>query len=138
MWDCCHRPNIQPRGTASTRKTTYSRSVRYWRSNSWASRYHPEFAGIRVADDGGFAHLSREQMVAFWHRPAIHTLPTRETTIDFTETNGDTGYALLTRTKDLGNGWEPLFYCLVWKRLADNTWRLWREYVHRRSAPDWT
>jgi hypothetical protein len=31
---------------------------------------------------------------------------------------------------------EPMFYSLVWKR-QDGTWRLLREFVHQKSAPQW-
>jgi hypothetical protein len=106
--------------------------------------YAPEFTCVRVAEEGGFAHLTREQMVSFWDR-AIgnsggasggHALPTRETTIHFAEAIGDLGWVLLTRVKNLGNGWEPMFYVLVWKR-QDGDWRLLREFVHQKSIPRW-
>ncbi len=107
-----------------------------------AAAYDPEFACIRVADEGGFAQLTREQMLGFFNRPAAkgqgqgqaHAIPTKETTIHHTETIGDTGYVLMTRIKDLGHGWEPMFYTLVWKR-HDGGWRLLREYVHQKSIP---
>jgi hypothetical protein len=50
---------------------------------------------------------------------------------------GDTGLVLMTRVKDLGNGWEPMFYNLVWKR-QNGQWRLLREFVHQKSAPRWS
>jgi ketosteroid isomerase-like protein len=105
-----------------------------------AAAYDPEFTCVRVADEGGFARLSREQMLGFFNRPAVkgqgqgHAIPTKETTIHHAEAIGDTGFVLLTRVKDLGHGWEPMFYTLVWKR-HDGQWRLLREYVHQKSIP---
>jgi ketosteroid isomerase-like protein len=102
--------------------------------------YDPEFTCIRVADEGGFARLSREQMLGFFNRPAgqgagaAHAIPTKETTIHHAEVIGDTGFVLLTRIKDLGKGWEPMFYTLVWRK-RDGQWRLLREYVHQKSIP---
>lgn len=104
--------------------------------------YDPEFTCVRVADEGGFARLSREQMLGIFGRAAArgkgkaggHAIPTKETTIHHTEAIGDTGFVLLTRVKDLGHGWEPMFYTLVWKR-DGGEWRLLREYVHQKSIP---
>ena len=96
-----------------------------------AAAYDPEFVCVRVADEGGFARLSREQMLGFFGRPAApgkaagHAIPTKETTIHHAEVLGDTGYVLLTRIKDLGKGWEPMFYTLVWKRTGGE-WHLRR------------
>ena len=59
-----------------------------------------------------------------------------ETTIHHAELVGDTGLILMTRVKDLGNGWEPMFYNLLWKK-QDGDWRLLREFVHQKSAPQW-
>ena len=109
-----------------------------------AATYEPDFTCVRVADEGGFARLSREQMLGFFNRPggqakaqpkgAVHAIPTKETTIHHAEVIGDTGYVLLTRIKDLGHGWEPMFYTLVWRKHGDD-WRLLREYVHQKSIP---
>ena len=63
-----------------------------------------------------------------------HVIPTKETTIHHAEVIGDTGYVLLTRVKDLGHGWEPMFYSLVWRK-HDGEWRLLREFVHQKSIP---
>jgi hypothetical protein len=105
--------------------------------------YDPEFACVRVADEGGFVHLSREQMLAFWKRhagaqPAAggQAVPTQETKIHYAEVIGDTGYVLMTRVKNIGNGWEPMFYNLVWRK-QEGQWRLLREFVHQRSVPKW-
>ena len=95
-----------------------------------------------MADEGGFAKLSREQMLGFFGRPgaaqakgpAAHAIPTKETTIHYAEVLGDTGYVLLTRIKDLGKGWEPMFYTLVWKH-SGGEWHLLREFVHQKSIP---
>ena len=106
-----------------------------------AAAYDPQFVCVRVADEGGFAKLSREQMLGFFSRPgaaqakgAAHAIPTKETTIHHAEVLGDTGYVLLTRIKDLGKGWEPMFYTLVWKR-SGGEWHLLREFVHQKSIP---
>lgn len=106
-----------------------------------AAAYDPQFVCVRVADEGGFAKLSREQMLGFFNRPgaqakgaAAHAIPTKETTIHHAEVIGDTGYVLLTRVKDLGKGWEPMFYTLVWTRTGGE-WHLLREFVHQRSIP---
>jgi ketosteroid isomerase-like protein len=108
-----------------------------------AATYAPEFMCVRVADEGGFVQLTREQMLAFWRnatssppagQPGTHSIPTQKTTIHYAEALGDTGFVLLTRIKNIGNGWEPMFYSLVWKR-QDSNWRLLREFVHQKSIP---
>jgi hypothetical protein len=107
-----------------------------------AATYAPEFMCVRVADEGGFVQLTREQMLAFWNatssppagQPGTHSIPTQKTTIHYAEALGDTGFVLLTRIKNIGNGWEPMFYSLVWKR-QDSNWRLLREFVHQKSIP---
>lgn len=108
-----------------------------------AALYDPAFACVRVADEGGFVHLTREQMLAFWHRagghsggPGGHSVPTRETVLHHAEVAGDVGFVLLTRVKDLGSGWEPMAYCLVWKKQGSD-WHLLREFVHQRTVPRW-
>ena len=108
-----------------------------------AATYAPEFMCVRVADEGGFVQLTREQMLAFWRnatssppagQPGAHSIPTQKTTIHYAEVLGDTGFVLLTRIKNIGNGWEPMFYNLVWKKQGSN-WRLLREFVHQKSIP---
>ena len=108
-----------------------------------AATYAQEFMCVRVADEGGFVQLTREQMLAFWRNatssPAAsqlgaQSIPAQKTTIHYAEVLGDTGFVLLTRIKNIGNGWEPMFYNLVWKRQAGN-WRLLREFVHQKSIP---
>ena len=108
-----------------------------------AATYAQEFMCVRVADEGGFVQLSREQMLAFWRnatsslpagQPGAHSIPTQKTTIHYAEALGDTGFVLLTRIKNIGNGWEPMFYNLVWKRQGSE-WRLLREFVHQKSIP---
>lgn len=104
--------------------------------------YAPEFLCVRVADEGGFATLTREQMAAFLNRPGGHataagaSIPTRETAIHHAEMIGDTGVVLLTRVKNLGNGWEPLFYTFLWRKQEEH-WQLLREYVHQKNIPKW-
>jgi len=96
-----------------------------------AAMYDPKFTNVRVADDGGMVKLSREQVLQFLGRAAI---PTKDTAIHHLEAAGDFGFVLLTRNKDFGRGWEPMFYSLVWKKQGDD-WRLLREFVHQRSLP---
>jgi Domain of unknown function (DUF4440) len=108
-----------------------------------AAAYAPDFACIRVADAGGFVQLTADQMLSFLRRAKSgqtvvgHAVPTQSTKIYHTEILGDSAIVLLTRTKDLGNGWEPLFYTLLWKCEA-GSWHLHREIVHQKSAPNWT
>jgi hypothetical protein len=108
-----------------------------------AALYDPAFACVRVADEGGFVHLTREQMLSFWRRAGGssnasggHSVPTRETVLHHAEVIGDTGFVLLTRIKNLGSGWEPMYYTLVWKR-QESGWLLLREFVHQRTVPRW-
>lgn len=108
-----------------------------------AALYDPAFACVRVADAGGFVHLTREQMLSFWRRAGRHPkasgghpVPTRETVLHHAEVIGDTGFILLTRVKDLGSGWEPMYYTLVWKKQGSD-WLLLREFVHQRTVPRW-
>lgn len=114
---------------------------------SLAEIYDQSFTCIRVADEGGFVRLSREQMLAFLDQALKDAtartagsghaaVQARETTIHHAEVIGDTGLILMTRVKDLGSGWEPMFYNLVWKK-QDGSWRLLREFVHQRSTPKW-
>lgn len=109
-----------------------------------AATYAPEFVSVRVADEGGFVRMTREQMLAFWKtatsslpagQPGAPAIPTQKTTIHYAEALGDTGFVLLTRIKNIGNGWEPMFYNLVWKRDGGN-WLLLREFVHQKSIPN--
>ena len=117
-------------------------------TSSLSEIYARNFTCIRIAEDGGFIHLSREQMLAFLEQTVrdatTHpggnghaTVQTRETIIHHAELINDTGLVLMTRVKDLGNGWEPMFYDLVWKK-QDGNWRLLREFVHQKSVPQWS
>jgi hypothetical protein len=103
---------------------------------SVTATYDPGFTCVRVADEGGFVRLTREQMLSFFNRSGGHAIPTKDTMIQHAEVIGDIGLILLTRVKDLGNGWEPMFYTLMWKK-QDGAWRLLREFVHQRTAPRW-
>src|SRR5262249_8440529 len=101
------------------------------------------FECVRVADDGGFVRLAREHMLSFWRRtgsPAnrlgSHSVPARATVLHHAEVIGDCGYVLLTRVKDLGSGWEPVYYALVWNK-QEGDWLLLREFVHQRTVPRW-
>jgi ketosteroid isomerase-like protein len=105
-----------------------------------AAAYRPEFLNVRVADDGGFVRLSGPQILAMLKAPksaatpGIKSIPTRETVIQHAEVVGDMGFVLMTRVKDLGNGWEPIYYSLVWQK-GGGKWELLREFVHQRSVP---
>jgi hypothetical protein len=104
------------------------------------SIYDPGFVCVRVADEGGMTKLSRDQMLGFMGalgalaRGSGHAIPTKETVIHHVEVIGDDGFVLLTRTKNLGSGWEPMYYSLVWKRRG-HEWQLLREFVHQRTMP---
>lgn len=107
-----------------------------------AAIYSPDFLNIRVADDGGLASLTGAQILSILRAPegGEHSLPARETVIHRTEITGDSGYVLMTRVKDLGNGWEPMFYSLIWGLVWDRMgakWQLLREFVHQKSLPAW-
>jgi hypothetical protein len=109
--------------------------------DSIAAIYASDFLCIRVADEGGFAHLTREQMLSFLKQATSgeaqgHSVPVKSSVIHHAEILGNTALVLVTRVKDLGNGWEPLFYSLLWTR-QDLTWRLSREFVHQRTVPNW-
>lgn len=105
-----------------------------------ATAYSPEFLNVRVADDGGFARLSRAQILAILKPPEaggvaeVQSIPTKDTIIHHAEVIGDMGFVLITRLKDLGSGWEPMYYSLVWQK-RDGKWELLREFVHQRSVP---
>jgi ketosteroid isomerase-like protein len=105
-----------------------------------AAAYSPEFLNVRVSDDGGFVQLSGAQILALLKpaeagtAPAVHSIPTKETVIHHAEVIGDMGFVLMTRVKDLGSGWEPMYYSLVWQK-RDGNWHLLREFVHQRSVP---
>ena len=109
--------------------------------DSIAAIYTHDFLCVRVADEGGFAHLTREQMLSFLKQATSgeahgHSVPVKDSVIHHVEMLGNTALVLITRVKDLGNGWEPLFYSLLWTR-QDLTWRLSREFVHQRTVPNW-
>ncbi len=101
---------------------------------SIGSMYDPDFVNIRVADTGEVVRLVREQILSIFSGGGSHSILTKSTTFHHLEVGGDTGFVLLTRIKDLGSGWEPMFYSLVWKRHGEK-WLLWREFVHQRSMP---
>lgn len=114
----------------------YSEAIPYYDTN---------FLSIRVVDAGQFIRMGYKQMVRFWNLQSEKQLPantfrhqaiiTQRTTIHYMEVLGDTGYILLTRIKDLGNGPEPMFYNLIWIRKKDK-WYLLREIVHQRTMPN--
>ena len=108
--------------------------------------YDTKFECVRIADEGGFVKMNREQMVAFWAKyvPGVslpnmtnaETVPMKHTVIHHTEIIGGLGIVLLTRIKNIGNGWEPMFYNLIWKKINDE-WKLLREFVHQKTVPRW-
>jgi hypothetical protein len=105
-----------------------------------AAAYSPEFLNVRVADDGGFVRLSGRQILAMLNptvageAPPIQPIPARDTVIHHAEVIGEMGFVLMTRVKDLGAGWEPMYYSLIWQKRA-GSWELLREFVHQRSGP---
>ena len=107
---------------------------------SVASAYSPEFVNVRVSDDGGFVQLTGPQILAMLkpsaaERPSgLTSIPTKDTVIHHAEVIGDMGFVLMTRVKDLGSGWEPMYYSLVWQKRAGK-WNLLREFVHQRTIP---
>lgn len=108
--------------------------------------YDTQFECVRIIDEGGFVKIDRNQMVEFWtnlspqiNQPIIdkkETLHVKNTIIHHTEIIGDLGIAVLTRIKNIGNGWEPMFYNLILKKRNDE-WKLLREFVHQKSMPRW-
>lgn len=107
-----------------------------------AATYAPDFLCIRVADAGGFVRLTAEQMLSFLAsatsgKAVGHVVPARNSAIHHAEVLGNFAVVLISRTKDLGSGWEPIFYTLLWKN-TDSSWRLQREIVHQRSIPNWS
>src|SRR5262249_11013807 len=106
-----------------------------------AAIYAQDFLCVRVADAGGQTQLTADQMLSFLRRATAgevvgHAVLTKDSKIHRSDVFGDSAVVLVTRTKDLGNGWERLFYTLFWTR-QNNSWRLLREFVHQRSAPNW-
>jgi uncharacterized protein DUF4440 len=105
-----------------------------------ATTYSPDFLKMWVADDGGLACLTGEQVLSILRANGSrnHSLPTRETVIHRAEIVGDSGFVLMTRMKDLGNGWEPTFHSLIWGLCWNESggkWLLLREFVHQKSFP---
>lgn len=96
--------------------------------------YAPNFLNVRVVDDGTIIRLNKDQMISILSTMSGNVGPTRSTAIKHIEVIGNEGYVLLTRIKDLGNGWEPMFYSLVWKK-EDGKWLFLREFVHQKSSP---
>ena len=109
--------------------------------NRLAAIYAQDFLCVRIADAGGQTQLTADQMLSFLRRATAgeavgHAVPIKDSKIHHSDVFGDSAVVLVTRTKDLGNGWEPLFYTLFWTR-QNNRWHLSREFVHQRSAPNW-
>ena len=109
--------------------------------DSIAATYSEDFLCVRVADEGGFTQLTREQMLSFLKRSTSgaaggHSVPSKDSQVHHAEIFGDMALVLVTRVKNLGKGWEPMFYTLLWKQHG-NTWTLCREFVHQRTVPNW-
>jgi hypothetical protein len=123
--------------TAELRRTVeqFIEAADHADADSVGSMYAPDFVNVRITDAGEIVRLDRGQLLSFFSRAGGKHIPTKTTTIHQVEIVGDTGYVLLTRVKDLGNGWEPMFYSLVWKRRGEG-WHLWREFVHQRALPN--
>jgi len=67
----------------------------------------PDFLCVRVADEGGLAHLTREQMLGFLKQatsgaPHGHSVPVKNSVVHHAEILGNTALVLITRVKDLG------------------------------------
>ncbi len=97
--------------------------------------YATDFLNVRVTDNGEIIRLDRNQILGILSKFGSHSVPTLSTTIQYVEVLGNMGFVLLSRIKDLGNGWEPMFYSLVWKK-EGKEWRFSREFVHQRSLPN--
>lgn len=105
-------------------------------ADALAATYSPDFLNVRIADDGGEAWLTGPQILSILRvsENGNHSVPARDTVIHRAEIVGDSGYVLMSRMKDLGRGWEPAFYNLIWKR-ASGKWLLLREFVHQKIFP---
>ena len=67
----------------------------------------PDFLCVRVADEGGLAHLTREQMLGFLKQatsgaPHGHSVPVKNSVVHHAEILGNTALVPITRVKDLG------------------------------------
>jgi len=107
-----------------------------------ATTYGPDFQNIHVADDGGLAGLTGAQILAILRASegGNHCSPVRETILHSLEICGDLGYVLMTRIKNYGRGWEPVFHSLTWRLVWDETggkWMLLREFIHQRAFACW-
>ena len=105
-----------------------------------AKTYSADFVNVRVSDDGGFVQLSRDQILLILSPkqggtgPAFHPVPVKETVIHYANIAGNIGFVMMTRVKDMGNGWEPMVYTLVWQK-QEGQWKLQREFVHQKTLP---
>jgi Domain of unknown function (DUF4440) len=99
-----------------------------------SSLYDSSFENVRVTDQGNMITLSRVQILQFLQSAGRPSYPTQSTTIHRVEVTGTLGFVLISRVKDLGNGWEPMFYTLVWT-YSNGKWLLLREFVHQKSLP---
>jgi hypothetical protein len=106
--------------------------------------YDSAFVSIRVVDAGQFIKMDYQQMISFWNMQMNRqktangfshmAIKNQNTSIHFVEILGNTGYVIMTRIKDLGSGFEPLFYNLIWVN-KNGKWYLLREIVHQRTLP---
>jgi len=114
------------------------------RSDQAIAYYDSAFISIRVVDAGQFIKMDYQQMISFWNMQKNRQKSTsgfshmaiknQNTIIHFVEIIGNTGYVIMTRIKDLGSGFEPLFYNLIWIN-KNGKWYLLREIVHQRTLP---
>lgn len=94
--------------------------------------YASGFLNVRVTDQGEVIRIDKDQMVHLlsnWNGPHVET---KSTSIEHVEVLGNMGFALLVRIKNLGNGWAPMFYNLVWTR-ENGKWLFLREFVFQKS-----
>src|SRR5262249_3114484 len=101
--------------------TSYLAAADQADTSSLAAIYDDNFKCVRVADDGGFTTLTSTQMLSFLNQAVQSAsraftgsgghaaVQTRETTVHHADATGETAFVLMTRVKDLGNGWEPMF-----------------------------
>ena len=101
-----------------------------------ASIYSPDFLNIHVDGSDTMAQLTGEQILYILKASngAAHALPAKEPVVHHAEDSGDSGYVLMSRLKNLGNGWEPVFYNLIWRKTSEK-WLLFREFVWQNAFP---
>ena len=93
--------------------------------------YAPEFEGIRMDKSGTVARFTKDEILPFYKR-LLETnsapIQARDTKITFGESNGQSGFTLMVRTKMLSTDWETISYNLYWERRGGE-WRLVKEFA---------